>query len=70
MYKIKLVKLLYIHLKVKLRSKLRLKYMHTYISYFAGIVVALVRFLPRWVCCYELLYVHMRSQEFRYQACI
>jgi hypothetical protein len=25
------------------------------ISYFAGILVALVWFLPRWVWCYELL---------------
>jgi hypothetical protein len=34
------------------------------ISYFAGILVALVWFLPGWVRCYELLYVHMRNLPF------
>jgi hypothetical protein len=30
-----------------------------YISYFTGVLVTLVWFLPRWVRCYELLYVHI-----------
>jgi hypothetical protein len=38
--------------------------MYLSISYFAGILVALVRFLPRWESCYELLYVHMRYLQF------
>jgi hypothetical protein len=49
---------------VKLRTKLRLKYMYICISYFAGTLVTLVWFLPRWVQCYELLYVHMRYVPF------
>jgi hypothetical protein len=46
---VQLVKLLYIRLKVKLNMKLSLKYMYISTSYFAGILVALVWFLPRWV---------------------
>jgi hypothetical protein len=38
--------------------------MYISISYFAGILVALVWFLPRWVRCYELLYIHMRYNPF------
>jgi hypothetical protein len=34
------------------------------ISYSAGILVAVVWFLPGWVRCYELLYVHMRYLPF------
>jgi hypothetical protein len=38
-------------------------YIYIYI-YFAGVLVARVWFLPRWVRCYELLYVHMRYLPF------
>jgi hypothetical protein len=38
--------------------------MYISISYFAGILVTLIWFLPRWVQCYELLYVHMRYLPF------
>jgi hypothetical protein len=34
--------------------------MYISVSYFAGILVSLVWFLPGWVRCYELLCVHMR----------
>jgi hypothetical protein len=38
--------------------------MNISVSYFACILVVLVWFLPRWVWCYELLYVHMRYLHF------
>jgi hypothetical protein len=42
--------------------------MYLNISSFAGILVSLVWFLPRWVRCYELLYVHMRYVPFNWVA--
>jgi hypothetical protein len=34
--------------------------MYISVSYFAGILVALVCVLPVWVSCYELLHGHVR----------
>jgi hypothetical protein len=36
------------------------------INYFAGITVALVWSLPRWVCCYELSYVYIQYLSFNW----
>jgi hypothetical protein len=38
--------------------------MYISVSDFAGILVAQIWYLPRWVCCYELLFVHMRYLPF------
>jgi hypothetical protein len=44
--------------------------MYISITYFAGLLIVLLWFLPRWVCRYELLYsyVHVRYVPFNHVA--